>query len=104
MIVENQASIPLLMQTSSGNNTDKKDFTRIVKNYVAQIKNHTGIEYVIADNALYHEGGLKELNNCHLFITRVPEISQEAKTLIKKAPTLELTEIDKNYSYHEAPI
>ena len=101
LIVENQASIPLFMQTASGNSTDKKDFTKIVKNHVAQIKNHTGIEYVIADSALYHEKGLKNLDNSHLFITRVPETFKESKALIKKSSSLELTQIDDNYSYHE---
>lgn len=101
MIVENQASIPLFMQTTSGNSVDKKDFTKIVKQYIGQLKNHTGIEYVIADSALYHEEGLKNLNDTHLFITRVPETSKEAKALIQSASERELTSIDENYSYYE---
>lgn len=102
LIVENKASIPLLMKEASGNSSDKKSFAEMVNNHISQLKNDYGINYLIADSALYTEDSIKTLNKKSFFITRVPEITNEAKAAVKLAINNELKEIDDNYSYIES--
>lgn len=99
LISENQAGIPVFMQAASGNSQDKEGFQNIVKDHISELKNWTGIEYLIADSALYTRETLKHLNDQHLFITRVPETIAEAKEAINEASIGSFVEIDKNYSY-----
>jgi transposase len=99
MITENQAGIPVFMQAANGNQQDKEGFKNIIKDHVSELKNWTGIEYLIADSALYTYETIKKLNDQHLFITRVPENIAEAKTAIIEASSSNLIEINKNYSY-----
>ena len=44
MIVENQASLPVFMESASGNSTDKDDFRRILVRHIENLQNATGIE------------------------------------------------------------
>jgi transposase len=99
MITENQAGIPVFMQTANGNQQDKEGFQNIIKDHISELKNWTGIEYLIADSALYTYETIKKINDQHLFITRVPENIAEAKTAIIEASSSHLIEINKNYSY-----
>lgn len=72
LISERQAGIPLLMQTLSGNNTDKESFRNMITDFTGQIRTDFGIEYLVADSALYTAETLASMNNL-LWISRVPE-------------------------------
>ena len=54
---------------------------------------------MVADAALYIKETLRELNELkQLFITRVPQTLEEAKTLIKQAPMLAFEPMENGYS------
>lgn len=72
LICERQAGIPLLMKPLSGNNNDKEGFRETIKAHISQLKGDFGLEYVIADSALYTAETLGELNGIR-WISRVPE-------------------------------
>ena len=101
MIVDSQASIPLFMQTASGNEVDKSSFPKIIHKFISGIKNYSGIDYVIADSAMYSKKGLEALNDTHLFITRVPESLSSAKKEIEQVEGKCFVKINDNYSYIE---
>ena len=46
MIVENRAKLPIYIQVSSGNQSDKVKFTEIIQAQVDNLKNYYGIEYI----------------------------------------------------------
>ena len=71
LICEHQAGIPLLMQPLNGNSIDKDSFNDLIKNHIGQLKTDVGLEYLIADSALYTAKNLKEMVDC-LWISRVP--------------------------------
>ncbi len=71
LICEHQAGIPLLMEPLSGNSVDKESFHYLIKNHIGQLKKDVGLEYLIADSALYTTKILQEMADC-LWITRVP--------------------------------
>lgn len=72
LICEHQSGIPLLMEPLNGNSVDKESFHHLIKNHMKQLKTDVGLEYLIADSALYTAKNLKEMIDC-LWITRVPE-------------------------------
>ena len=87
MIVENQAGIPLIMQSLSGNKSDKKSFSEAITTHIEQLQTELDVEYLIGDSALYTAESLKKMD--HLFwITRVPEVLKDA--LIKKEDQLKM--------------
>jgi len=71
LICEHQAGIPLLMKSLNGNTIDKDSFHELIKNHIGQLKTDVGLEYLIADSALYTAKNLKEMIDC-LWISRVP--------------------------------
>ena len=88
LICERQAGIPLLMETLSGNKNDKDSFRNTVKNYIGQLRTDFGLEYLIADSALYVAETLKEMNG-FWWISRVPETITLARDIIDAvAPAL----------------
>ena len=101
MIVENQASIPVFMQSANGNSSDKHDFKAIINEHIDNLQNFTGIEYIVADSALYTYENVKTLSERCFFITRVPIMINEAKAAILKASSEKLTKVDAEYSYYE---
>ena len=72
LISERQAGIPLLMQSLSGNNSDKESFREMVNDFAEQMRGDFGIEYLIADSALYTAENLKSMSSLW-WISRVPE-------------------------------
>ena len=72
LICEHQAGIPILMEPLSGNSVDKDSFHDVIKNHIGQLKKDVGLEYLIADSALYTAKSLQEMTGC-LWISRVPE-------------------------------
>lgn len=81
LICERQAGIPLLMETLSGNKTDKESFRDTIKAHIGQLKTDFGMEYLIADSALYVAETLREMNNIW-WISRVPETINATKEAI----------------------
>ena len=72
LLVERQAGIPLLMQTLNGNNSDKESFRGMVTDYIEQLRGGFGMEYLIADSALYSAENIQAISAIK-WITRVPE-------------------------------
>ena len=101
LIVENQAEIPVFMQAANGNQSDQTAFRSIISGHVGALRNWSGIEYMVADSALYSEATLQALADKHLFITRVPETIKDAQLLLKAATGQEFTVIDDDYSFIE---
>ena len=65
------------------------------------MKNNFEINYFISDSSLYTPESLAALNESCYFITRVPEVTLEAKATIKKAADADKINIDSNYSFVE---
>jgi len=82
LITENQAGIPLRMATLSGNSSDQTSFRETISNHVEQMKVDVGLQYVIADSALYSESTIRELSDFG-WITRVPETTTLAREIIQ---------------------
>ncbi len=101
MIVENKASLPVFMESASGNSSDKEDFRRIILRHIENLQNATGIEYVIADSALYVEETIQTIAPHTFFITRVPETIKGIKFIYHCMEIDEMICIDEDYSYIE---
>lgn len=71
-ICENEAGIPVFMKALSGNSSDQADFRRTVSAHVGQLRTDVGLEYLVADSALYTGETLRELGGFG-WISRVPE-------------------------------
>ena len=102
MIVDNNAGIPMAIETLSGNSSDKKTFAQMVKKYTSMISTQTQESTVIADSALYSEENLGILKESSLsWITRVPETMKESKEAIEnvKFDNVIPYEKDKRYGY-----
>jgi len=82
LVSERQAGIPLLMQALNGNNSDKDSFREMVEEFTEQMRGGFGIEYLIADSALYSAKNLKAMSAIK-WITRVPETSNLACDVIE---------------------
>ena len=52
LICERQAGIPLLMETLSGNRSDKDSFRTTIKTHINQLQSDFKLEYIVADSAL----------------------------------------------------
>ncbi len=84
LIAENQAGIPLWMEPLSGNGDDKTSLRATVKAHLGQLKRAEGLEYGVADSALYTAETLRELEGM-VWITRVPETLSAAREAIQAA-------------------
>ena len=102
MIVENRANLPIYLQVSSGNQSDKVKFAEIIQAQVDNLKNYYGIEYIVVDSALYTKNNLEKLEEEEIFwITRVPNSRTIVKDIISTIEFSQLEIIDDNYSYLE---
>ena len=79
-ICENEAGIPVFMKALDGNSSDQADFRRTVSAHVGQLRADVGLEYLVADSALYTEETLRELDGFG-WISRVPETVGLAREL-----------------------
>ncbi len=82
LIVENQAGIPLMMQSLNGNESDKTSFKNSIETHVRNLQMELGTQYLIGDSALYTAEGLKLMTDI-LWISRVPETLADAKWAIE---------------------
>jgi transposase len=86
LMVENRTGIPLLMQPLSGNTSDAASFPALIKAHLAQLSLAHGIDYVVADAALYSASTIKQLaEGGSRFITRVPKTIKEAQAVLAAA-------------------
>lgn len=79
-ICENQAGIPVFMKALSGNSNDQADFRATVSAHAGQLKADVGLDYLVADSALYTGDTLPELDGFG-WISRVPETLGLAREL-----------------------
>ena len=82
LIVEQQAGIPLLMRSMSGNSVDTKAFNETFENHIDQLKKELPITYITGDAALYTKDNIKSLSSDYYWISRVPESLALAKDAI----------------------
>ncbi|MBE8233320.1 MAG: IS1634 family transposase [Endozoicomonadaceae bacterium] len=83
LIVENQAGIPLIMESLSGNKNDKSAFSEAVTTHIKQLQGSLGVEYLIGDSALYTAESIKKMDSI-FWISRVPEVLKDAKWVIEE--------------------
>jgi transposase len=84
LVVNGASSIPLWMEPLSGNSSDKKSFHETiqrVRDFQKQIDLRNDFKWV-ADSALYSKEHLLR-NNDYLWVSRVPEVINEARKLVR---------------------
>lgn len=83
LVVEQRAGLPLLMEPLSGNACDKVSFGELIERHIDQLNTEHGVDYWVADSALYTRENLKTLSaHQGKWISRVPEtiaLAQEAR-------------------------
>ena len=94
LIVENQAGIPLMMQSLDGNESDKTSFTQTINTHIGQLQTDLNIEYLIGDSAMYTPASIKQMNDI-FWITRVPETLSDAKWAIESTSQDLMVDLDK---------
>ena len=98
LIVTGDGNIPVFIEAASGNQSDKKAFGKIAKNYKKQLKLETTI---VADSALYSKDNLGLLKQIK-WLTRVPLSIKEAKNLVNEVSSSELSQSElTGYSFVE---
>ena len=96
LICENQAGIPVLMESLSGNSVDKSSFNDVINTHIGQLKTDLGCEYLIADSALYTAKSLQDMDHC-FWVSRVPETIKLTHDIIAQvAPDLMATPEQKS--------
>ena len=102
LIVEHQASLPILMEPLSGNASDQASFPELIDRHVSHLQNAHGFDYVVADSALYSADHVKELSgNSVKFITRVPETVGVAQQVIRETNPTGLKQLAEGYRARE---
>lgn len=97
LIVENQAGIPLMMKSLSGNESDKTSFKESINTHVKNIQVELGTEYLIGDSALYTADSLVSMNDIY-WISRVPETLTDAKWVIEATSKNLMCDLNKEAS------
>ena len=87
LIVTGDGNIPVFIEAASGNQSDKKAFGQIAKNYKKQLKLETTI---VGDSALYSKDNLVLLREIQ-WLTRVPLSIKEAKNLVNELSASEFS-------------
>jgi transposase len=85
LVVNGPSHMPIWMEPQNGNSSDKKTFHETIKRVNAfkkQLDASTPFKWV-ADSALYSKNKLLASND-YLWLTRVPETIDEAKTLVMR--------------------
>jgi len=81
LVVESQAGIPLLMAAAGGNVNDQAGFHGLVQRHKGQLEGG-GLQYLVADSALYTEKSLRELGGT-VWVSRVPETFGAAREIVQ---------------------
>lgn len=82
LIVEEQAGIPLLMRSMSGNSVDTKAFNETFEHHIDQLKEELPLTYITGDAALYTKDNIQSLSPDYYWVSRVPESLASAKDAI----------------------
>ena len=85
LIVTGDGNIPGFIEAASGNQSDKKAFGNIAKNYKKQLQLETTL---VGDSALYSQENLELLREIK-WLTRVPLSLSEAKNLVSSLTSSE---------------
>ncbi len=93
LIVENQAGIPLMMQSLDGNESDKTSFSQAINTHISQLQAEMDIEYLVGDSALYTAKSIKKMTDI-LWISRVPETLSDARWVIESMSRDLMEELD----------
>lgn len=93
MIVENQAGIPIHMQSCSGNVDDKSNFAQTVENFIPELHKLYETNYLVMDSAGYTRSILETCKK--KWISRVPATLKEVKELVRS----DFKELAPNYTY-----
>lgn len=100
LIVENQANLPKAMRTMSGNTNDQTILQESVHKHIGQLQN-IGIKVGVKDSAGYNETALQHHKTAQLlWVMRVPERINAAKTLVQELPLELFKPLAEGYSYH----
>lgn len=90
-----RSSIPLWIETLSGNSSDKVSLRKSISEYKRQFAKKQ-LPPFVADSALYSKENLKELSQIK-WVTRVPETLKEARARIAESKQEEMDEIVEGY-------
>jgi transposase len=97
LICANKSSIPVWLEALSGNTSDKKSFSKTVKDFQKQF-DHKTMPYVVMDSAFYSRANLKECNDL-CWVTRVPETLKEVKEYYAAIDKEQMYPIQEGYQY-----
>jgi len=92
-----KTSIPLWIETLSGNSQDKISFPKAIKKFKKEFQNKE-MPYFVADSALYTQEGLKQISDIK-WVTRVPETLKLAKNAIKETDKANMQPSSTPYYY-----
>jgi len=102
MMVEQQAGLPILMKPLSGNSSDQGDFPKLIESHLERLQLTHGVDYVVADCALYSADHIKALQDRGTrFITRVPETIKEAQRVLSETDFDAMEPLVEEYRYGE---
>ena len=90
-----RSSIPVWIETLSGNSSDKVSLRKSIGEYRKQFQAKR-LPYFVADSALYSRESLEELSQIK-WVTRVPETLKEARERISESKSEEMIEIAEGY-------
>ncbi len=90
-----RSSIPVWIETLSGNSSDKVSLRKSISEYCRQFQAKR-LPYFVADSALYSTESLEELSQIK-WVTRVPETVKEARQRIAESKGEEMSEIAEGY-------
>ena len=90
-----RSSIPVWIETLSGNSSDKVSLRKSVGEYRRQFQSKQ-LPYFVADSALYSTESLEELSQIK-WVTRVPETSKEARQRVTESKREDMIEIAEGY-------
>jgi len=94
----NQYGIPLMIQTFSGNESDKKSLLQMVTSIKKNLNVDEKVIHV-ADSSFYTEETLKTVGSHTFWISRVPMVIEEA-TLLRRTEEAFVACNDERYSYY----
>jgi transposase len=97
LISSNRSSIPIWLEALSGNTSDKKSFTKTVKQFRKQFKGKE-MPFIVMDSAFYSEKNIVECRDLK-WVTRVPETLKEVKAIYSSIDRDAMTIAGKGYRY-----
>ena len=100
LIVEHQASIPILMQPLSGNTNDKTAFASTIENHVGHLKMSYGLNLVITDSAGFTPKCLRAFEQRDVsWVMSVPGTIKRVQELLDQADPETMQPLTDGYGY-----